>query len=127
MSEWLAVFLLMNNYFHDVATAMLLACGIVLWAIMKAQDSAAGSGASAYASAMRRSVMRLVRFSVAWIVASGVIRIATVEEFEWKNFTDKGLESGLIAKYVIAVVMMFVGAYVLAKQAGRRKKTTTAR
>jgi hypothetical protein len=60
-------------------------------------------------------------------VASGVIRIATVEEFEWKNFTDKGLESGLIAKYVIAVVMMFVGAYVLAKQAGRRKKTTTAR
>lgn len=125
MSEPFAVFLLMNNYFHDVATAMLLACGIVMWAILKAGSSVSENGASAYASAMLRSVIRLVRFSVAWIVASGVIRVATIESFEWKNFTDKGLEAGLIAKYVIAVVMMAVGASVLYKQTGRMKNRSS--
>lgn len=125
MSEPFAVFLLMNNYFHDVATAMLLACGIVMWALLKAGSSVSENGASAYASAMLRSVTRLVRFSVAWIVASGVIRIATIESFEWKNFTDKGLEAGLIAKYVIAVVMMAVGASVLYKQTGRMKNKSS--
>lgn len=116
----------MNNYFHDVATAMLLACAIVLWAIRKAEIPGGDSVANEYASAMRRSVMHMVWFSVAWIAVSGVIRTTTVEEFEWKNFVDKGLEAGLIAKYVIAVVMMAVGVYVLVKQAGRVKKTTTA-
>ena len=118
MSEWFAVFLLMNNYFHDVATAMLLACGIVLWAFGKAETAVSDKTANDYASAMRRSVVRLVWLSVAWIVVSGVIRIATVKEFEWKNFTDKGLEAGLVAKYVIAVVMMIVGGYLLVKQTG---------
>jgi len=55
MSPEFAVFLLMNNYFHDVATAMLLACAIVLWSIEKAEANARDKTAQNYASSMRRA------------------------------------------------------------------------
>ena len=35
MSETSGVILMMNNYFHDVATALLLASAIVMWVIYK--------------------------------------------------------------------------------------------
>jgi len=67
--------------------------------------------------------MRLVWFSVAWIIVSGAVRIATLEEFEWNNFAEKGLLSGLIAKYVIALVMMALGGYLLFKQERTKERT----
>ena len=116
MSQAYATFLLMNNYFHDVATAMLLACGIVLWTIGKADANGRDKTTQDYASSMRSGVLRLVWYSVAWIAVSGAIRIATVKEFEWRNFVEKGFLSGLIAKYTIALVMIAVGGFVLYKQ-----------
>lgn len=115
MPEPFAVFLLMNNYFHDVATAMLCACAAVLWVVGRAETPGGDRAAAEYASSMRRGVMRLAWLSAAWIAASGAIRITTVKEFEWRNFAEKGILSGLIAKYVVALVMVAAGAYALAR------------
>jgi hypothetical protein len=109
MTEGFATFLLMNNYFHDVATAMFLSCAAALALVRRAAGTPACPAAGAYAAAIRKSIKRLAWFSAAWIVVSGVVRFATLDAFEWKNFSDKGLEAGLIAKYVIAALMLCLG------------------
>jgi len=39
MSPELGVLIMMNNYFHDVATALLMASGYVIWVIVKKYDA----------------------------------------------------------------------------------------
>jgi hypothetical protein len=111
MSPGFATFILMNNYFHDVATAMLLACGIVLRVMQRNLGEERDGTLTRYAQALFRGVTGIFWFSVLWIFASGVLRIATFRSFEWHNTTQKHFEAGLLVKYAIAVVMMVVGAF----------------
>lgn len=110
MSPGFATFILMNNYFHDVATAMLLASSVVLWVLMKNLGAGRDDVLVRYVEVLFRGVAAIFRFSVLWIVASGVLRIATFRSFEWFNTTHKHFEAGLIVKYGIAVIMIVVGS-----------------
>jgi ABC-type dipeptide/oligopeptide/nickel transport system permease subunit len=121
MSPGFATFILMNNYFHDVATAMLLACGIVLGVMLKHLGEEHDEAVMRYAAALFRGVTVLFRFSALWIIASGMLRIATFRSFEWHNTTQKHFEAGLLVKYGIAAVMMIVGAFLWVKLSRRMK------
>ena len=111
MSPGFATFLLMNNYFHDVATAMPLACSIVLWVLLKHLDQGQDDVLKRYVGKLFRGVTALFWFSVVWIVASGFVRIDTFRDFEWFNTTQKHFEAGLFVKYGIAVAMMIAGSF----------------
>ena len=101
----------MNNYFHDVATAMLLACGIALWVILKKLGNSADGAVMSYFSRLAQGIDRLAQFSIAWIILGGIPRVLTFTTFEWANAVEKHHEAGVIAKYAIASVMMIAGAY----------------
>jgi len=110
MNPGFATFLLMNNYFHDVATAMLPACALVLWLFRKYLNNGAESPVlRAYARSLYRGMVRLVWISLVWIMVSGLIRIATFDTFEWVNAAQKGYQAGLFMKYGLAAVMIVVG------------------
>lgn len=121
MSPGFATFILMNNYFHDVATAMLLACGIVLGVMLKHLGEERDEAVMRYAAALFRGVTVLFRFSGLWIIASGMLRIATFRSFEWHNTVQKHFEAGLLVKYGIAAAMMIVGAFLWVKLSRRMK------
>jgi uncharacterized membrane protein len=116
MTPGFAVFILMNNYFHDVATTMLLACGIAMLLIIRQLGNGSDAATLDYFSRLFRGVHRLAWISVAWILVGGIPRVLTFNSFEWANAVEKHHEAGLIAKYVIAVFMMVLGAYLWAAQ-----------
>jgi hypothetical protein len=111
MSPGFATFLLMNNYFHDVATAMLLACSVVLWVMLRHLGVKQDEVLMRYVTALFRGITAIFWFSVLWIIASGIVRIVTFREFEWFNTTQKHFEAGLFVKYGIAITMMVVGSF----------------
>jgi len=125
MSPGLAVFILMNNYFHDVATAMLLASGLAMWAVIKNLDNNREEKVVEYFIDMYRSVARLAKFSLYWILIGGIPRILAFKDFEWANAVGKKQVSGLIVKHVIAFVFVSGGVY-LWLRLGRRIKEITA-
>jgi len=125
MSEGLAVFILMNNYFHDVATAMLMASGIAMWVVIKNLDNNREEKVVEYFIDMYRSVARLAKFSLYWILIGGIPRILAFKDFEWANAVGKKQVSGLIVKHVIAFVFVSGGVY-LWLRLGRRIKEITA-
>ena len=122
MSPGFAVLVLMNNYFHDVATAMLLACAIAMRTITANLENNRDREVLAYFTRLYRGVKSLAAICVVWIVLGGIPRILTFRSFEWTNAVAKNHEAGLIAKYVIAVCMMAVGAYLWRMQIKKPKK-----
>lgn len=110
MSRGFATFVLMNNYFHDVATAMLLACSVALWVMLRQLGGERDAVLMRYAASLFRGVTVLFWSSVVWIIVSGALRIATFRDFEWFNTAQKHFEAGLLVKYLIAITMMIAGS-----------------
>ena len=125
MTPSFATFILMSNYFHDVATAMLLACGVVLRVLARNRDQEGDVVTRRYADNMYRSVNRLAWFSVVWIIAGGILRFATFRSFEWWNAVQKHLETALLVKYGIATLMMIAGAVLWMKYGKNRRRTAS--
>jgi len=110
MSESAAIVLMMNNYLHDVATALLVASGYVMWVLWKCMDPEAGHDAIHYFVRMYYKITKLARFSFVWILIFGIPRVIFYKEFEWSNMAGRGQVPALIVKHIFAFTLVFVGA-----------------
>jgi len=111
MSPAAGIALMMNNYFHDVATALLAASGFALWVMLRRYDACGrGPDAARYFLEIHRSMSRLARFSLAWIVLGGVPRTLFYAEFEWANAAGRGQVPALIVKHVLMFAFVAGGA-----------------
>ncbi|TAN42225.1 MAG: hypothetical protein EPN22_12955 [Nitrospirae bacterium] len=99
---------MMNNYFHDVATAMLFACSATMLIFLDRLKLSCPDSA-AFIKTVYGRMSKVFWFSVIWVIAGGTIRFGTLYSFEWKNAVLKGHTDGLIAKYVIASIMLIAG------------------
>lgn len=111
MTPGFAVFILMNNYFHDVATAMLAACAIALRAVIGRIGNSRNPAVIASFTRLAQGIDRVAWFSAAWIILGAVPRVVTFKTFEWANAVKDHHEAGLIVKYAIAFVMAAAGGY----------------
>lgn len=111
MSPAFAVFIMMNNYFHDVATAMLMACSITMWAVLNQYENKKSPGARVFLMQIHNAVSKIANVSFIWIIISSIPRILTLSTFEWKNAVNSQHTSGLAIKYVLALFMIIAGTY----------------
>jgi hypothetical protein len=127
MSPGLGVAIMMNNYFHDVATALLAASAVALVALLRLHERAGGGpDAARLFLDMHRTMARLARFSLAWIVLGGIPRTIWYADFEWANAAGRGQVAALAVKHVVAFALVVAGA-VLWRRLGRRVAEVRAR
>lgn len=125
MSPEYAVVVMMSNYFHDVATAMIMACAVGMWVILRKYEGRGSSGPLVFLMRLYRGMWALVIISWAWVVTAGLLRLATFRSYEWPIAMAKHQEAGLLLKYGIAVSMVAAGSY-LWLRVTRRMKTLSA-
>jgi hypothetical protein len=111
MSETAGVILMMNNYFHDVATALLLASGIAIWVIYKKFGDSDKPDVREYFLKLYGSMTFLVKFSLAWIILGGIPRTYFYTEFEWSHYAGRSQIPALIVKHILAFLFVAAGAY----------------
>jgi hypothetical protein len=111
MSEISGVILMMNNYFHDVATALLLASGIAIWVIYKKLGNSDKPDVRAYFLKLYDSMTYLAKFALAWIILGGIPRTYFYTEFEWSHYAGQSQIPALIIKHVLAFVFVSAGAH----------------
>ena len=110
MSPTAGIALMMNNYFHDVATALLAASAIALWVLLRRFEAGPrGPDAARYFLEVQRSMAKLARVALAWIVLGGIPRTIWYVQFEWNHFADRGQVPALIVKHVIAFAFVVYG------------------
>jgi hypothetical protein len=111
LSQAAAIFLMLNNYVHDVATGLLLISALwVAWSARELGEKPAPAAVDLFMAMYRRSV-RFVWGAVVVIVGTGVIRTVNFMRFEWQPAFGRGLVPVLVMKHVLIFTLLGVGGY----------------
>ncbi|HZV82917.1 MAG TPA: hypothetical protein VFF53_12195 [Geobacteraceae bacterium] len=108
-SPGLGVAVMMNNYFHDVATALMMASAFVLHAIVRIQDSMQTPIATIFFLKTHRQMVKFFKFSLWWIIIGGIPRTIFYASFEWNHFADKQQVPALMVKHVLMAAAVIYG------------------
>jgi hypothetical protein len=109
MNEYAAIVLMMNNYLHDVATALLISSGYVIWAVWRCLVVDAGEEVCRYFIRIYSGVTKLARASFILILVFGIPRVLYYKEFEWSNMAGRGQVPALMVKHVVAFTLVALG------------------
>ncbi len=95
-----AILLMLNNYFHDLATALFAVSALAAWSLHRAlpADEALGR--------LRPVITGLVRLghgALAWILLAGVVRVIYYRDYEWSEAAGRAQVPALVAKHVVLV------------------------
>lgn len=126
ISPELGLAIMMNNYFHDVATALLAGSAVALWAMVRRYEPSDGPGAGRYLLRIHRSMTALARFALAWIVLGGVPRLVFFMDFEWANAVGKLQVPALVLKHVLIFTAVGLGAALWLKLRRRMRELRAA-
>lgn len=119
MSPTLGIAIMMNNYFHDVATALLLASAVAVWGLLRVLGDKPSTDALALARRLYRWLTRLAWFALGWIVVGGIPRTIFYKDFEWSHFAGDGQVAALGVKHVLMFTAVGLGLW-LWRQLRRR-------
>lgn len=100
MSDALALAVIFNNYFHDLATGVLFGSGVVMWTIARLVRPATTDGLAAL-TRIYRIASRFALGSLVWIVVGGIPRAIFFTRFEWDPADVRGLTVALVVKHVL--------------------------
>ena len=89
----LGVAIMMNNYFHDMATGLMVGSGFALHAILRIQASMNTPEATLFFLKTNFHMKKLFKFALWWVVLGGVPRTIFYTSFEWANAADKFKEA----------------------------------
>ena len=103
---------MMNNYFHDVATALLLASSTVMWVVYKKLGDSDKPEVQDYFLRLYDSLTFLVKFSLVWIILGGIPRTYFYTEFEWSHYAGMSQIPALIVKHILAFAFVGAGAHI---------------
>jgi hypothetical protein len=120
----MGILIVLNNYLHDVATAILLSSAVILFVL----DRQARGGSDGERRALARAYGTLTKFAwgaLAWIIIGGIPRTIFFPTYEFIPAGLKGIELDLIIKHVLLVSGVLAGG-VMWLRIGKRAKAYTA-
>lgn len=105
----LGVAIMMNNYFHDVATALLAASAFLLYAISRVQEIRNDAASTRFFIETYDLMVKFFRFALWWIILGGIPRTIFFMSFEWNHFADKLQIPALMVKHLLIFVLVIWG------------------
>jgi hypothetical protein len=107
--DWTSIVIIINNYFHDLATALLLTSAVILWVLGRRAEG----GGPAERQALARAYPTLVRFAqgaFVWVILGGIPRTIFFTRYEWDPAVIHGIVPALMVKHAFMVTAIVVGA-----------------
>jgi hypothetical protein len=103
---------MLNNYFHDLAVAVLFCSLLTSWLIWRGlQKSDLGSAVGFLKTRVWRGLTMAVRVSLIWIIAGGFVRAFAYMDYEWIPAAGRDQIPALIVKHVLLVALVALGVY----------------
>lgn len=110
MSNLLQISIIMNNYFHDVATAMLVSTAVVMVLLYQTLRQNASKERVEFVKTIYRKYTLVAKISFAWILLGGIPRLVFYKQIEWTIAFDNGIVLALMVKHIIMFAFVIVGA-----------------
>jgi len=106
------IFIMMNNYMHDFAVALLFASLLVLHSLYRMSKQGSSSEKMEFMREIFRHLNRVVIGCWVFIIIGGVIRTVTYEEYEWMEAAGRGQITALVIKHILLVSFIIGGTYI---------------
>lgn len=107
--DWTSIVIIINNYFHDLATGLLLSSAVILWVLGRNAER----GGPDERRALARAYPTLRRFAwgaFVWIILGGIPRTIFFTRYEWDPAVINGIVPALMVKHVFMVTVVIIGA-----------------
>lgn len=104
-----SVLVLLNNYLHDLAAALLLSSMVLLLVLAGVAEAQGGTEAKQVFVRTYRRFSRFALGSLLVIVLGGVVRTITYRQYEWAWAAGRGQVTALLVKHVILFAIVIVG------------------
>ena len=103
----MALIILLNNFLHDFSAAGWIFCTVILWSMLRYKIPR--DEANKIIKSMLKTILLLMRLSLAGIVLFGVVRALAYKEYEWSAAAGESQVLLLIVKHFILTVVFVVG------------------
>ena len=107
-----AILVMLNNWFHDFAVALLFASLLVLSIIYRRTRERNDVYWHQFAGVIAGSFNKLIFACWAMIIVGGIFRTLAYERFEWSDAAGKGQISVLVIKHIILVSLVVWGTMI---------------
>src|SRR3990172_927084 len=105
------IFIMMNNYFHDLATALLLTSGIAVYVLAKSAEAKKDrSVIEFYVEAYGRMTV-LGRIAFGWIIVAGAPRLITFKNYEWVSYVGNNQVPAIMVKHTLMFLVVGAGIF----------------
>jgi hypothetical protein len=102
----MAILVMLNNYFHDLSTAVFAVSAVAAWLVLRSQ---AMEKAPAAVRPLAAGLVKVGIVSLVWTLVGGWIRGMTYNEYEWVEAAGRGQVPVLVLKHVILVSLVAAG------------------
>jgi hypothetical protein len=103
---WTAILVMLNNYFHDLSTAIFAVSAIAAWLVCR---SRAMEEAPAAVAPLAAGLVKVGIASLLWTLIGGMFRGMTYREYEWMEAAGRGQVPVLVLKHVILASLVTAG------------------
>ena len=107
----MAIFVMLNNFFHDFSVAILFACLMVLWFVFRMMAAQPSPELVTFYRGLYAWMNRLILGAWAWIIVGGIIRTLAYEDYEWMEAAGKGQVAALVIKHILLVSFVVGGTW----------------
>ena len=105
----LGIFIMLNNFFHDLAVALLVANLFVAYFYVR---QAEGTGAESLSGPFIDYMRRITYYTLLWILVGGAIRVYFFMDYEWNPAVGRGQIPALMVKHVVLIAVVVYGIIV---------------
>lgn len=105
------LFVMMNNYFHDLASGLLLCSAVIMLALLKGLRGNPSAGALELYFFIYEKMSCFAKFSFIWILLGGVVRVAAYRSYEWSDAAGRGQIPALIGKHIFFTILIGSGVF----------------
>lgn len=120
LPEWASIAVMMNNYFHDVATALLAASAVLMLVLVRTLDDVPSPEVARFVVRLYPRMTLLAKVALIWILLGGIPRTIFFTRVELATGVGTtGIAVALAVKHLIMFALVVLGALQWRRLAGR--------
>jgi hypothetical protein len=112
MKSWLPILIMMNNYFHDVATALLVTSAFLMYGVVKIARRYPDEKYKVFFKDIFVYLSKFALGALIWVILGGIPRTIFFKRYEWWDAAEKGIIPALLVKHVLIFTLLALGVIV---------------
>lgn len=109
LDSFIGVMIMLNNYFHDFATALMVVSAYGMFLILKRAEESNSLELKELSTYLYPKMVHVCGASIVFLFFAGIVRSFTFMDYEYSNAIAHGQITALIIKHILLLVLFFFG------------------